>query len=217
MKYQCLLLDHDDTAVDSTASIHYPAHVEVIRKMRPATTPVSLEGWFEKNFDPGILEYLVNELEFSREELDAEYRIWKRHAEERVPRFYPGVIDALKIYRRGGGKVVVVSHSIADIIRRDFAAGGFEPDLVYGWDFDESKRKPNPWPVTDAAAKTGLPLSRLLVVDDLRPGVLMARAAGVDAAAAGWGHRIPRIERYMREHCVAYFADVEEFARYIIE
>ena len=25
MRYKCLVLDHDDTVVDSTASIHYPA------------------------------------------------------------------------------------------------------------------------------------------------------------------------------------------------
>ena len=28
MKYKCLVLDHDDTVVDSTASIHYPAFLE---------------------------------------------------------------------------------------------------------------------------------------------------------------------------------------------
>ena len=30
IRFKCLILDHDDTAVDSTASIHYPAHVEIM-------------------------------------------------------------------------------------------------------------------------------------------------------------------------------------------
>ena len=35
MKFQCLILDHDDTAVDSTREIHYPAHLEVMQTLRP--------------------------------------------------------------------------------------------------------------------------------------------------------------------------------------
>ena len=28
LKYRCLVLDHDDTTVDSTATVHYPCFVE---------------------------------------------------------------------------------------------------------------------------------------------------------------------------------------------
>ena len=122
MRYSCLVLDHDDTAVDSTATVHYPAHVEVMRRMRPGEKPVSLEEWFCKNFDPGILEFLVQELHFTRQELDEEYRIWKRYAETRIPDFYPGFIDAIAAYRKKRGKIVVVSHSIEEIISRDYRA-----------------------------------------------------------------------------------------------
>ena len=34
MRYQCLVLDHDDTVVDSTASVHYPAFMETLRRLR---------------------------------------------------------------------------------------------------------------------------------------------------------------------------------------
>jgi phosphoglycolate phosphatase/pyrophosphatase PpaX len=217
MKYRCLVLDHDDTAVDSTATVHYPAHVEVMRRMRPKEKPVSLEQWFCKNFDPGILEFLVQELRFTEEELDEEYRIWKQYAEDRIPDFYPGIVDALRAYRRRGGKIVVVSHSIEEIIYRDYQSAGFQPDLIYGWNFDETKRKPHPWPVLDAMERTRTEAGRLLVIDDLRPGVLMARAAGLEIAAAGWAHRIPKIEAYMRDNCKAYFRTVEEFSDFILK
>ena len=35
LKYQCLVLDHDDTVTDSTAVIHYPAYLDAMRQMRP--------------------------------------------------------------------------------------------------------------------------------------------------------------------------------------
>ena len=35
MRYQCLVLDHDDTVVNSTATINYPAFVQTLQKLRP--------------------------------------------------------------------------------------------------------------------------------------------------------------------------------------
>ena len=35
LRYRCILIDHDDTAVDSTEAVHYPAHVEALRILRP--------------------------------------------------------------------------------------------------------------------------------------------------------------------------------------
>jgi len=44
MRYKCLLLDHDDTVVNSTATIHYPAFLEALRLLRPGVT-ISLEDF----------------------------------------------------------------------------------------------------------------------------------------------------------------------------
>ena len=54
-------------------------------------------------------------------------------------------------------------------------------------------------------------------MDDLKPGVDMAKAVGVDAAAAGWSHNIPSIRDFMKRTCVAYFATVPEFAEFILQ
>ncbi len=64
MKYKCIILDHDDTAVDSTADIHYPAHLETMRVLRPDDDIISLDQWLLKNFHPGIMNYMKNELNF---------------------------------------------------------------------------------------------------------------------------------------------------------
>ena len=45
LKYKCLVLDHDDTVVDSTAKIHFPAFLVALRVMRPGVT-MELEEYF---------------------------------------------------------------------------------------------------------------------------------------------------------------------------
>ena len=216
MRYKCLVLDHDDTAVDSTPAIHYPAHLEIMRKLRPEAEPVSLAGWMMKNFNPGIMEFLVGELEFTQAELDEEYRIWRTYTKTITPRFFPGFVEALRDFRLAGGKIAVVSHSEPDIIRTHYGTQGMSPDLVFGWTYDEAKRKPNPWPVLKIIEILKLDPRELLAVDDLKPGVVMAHNAGISVGAAGWSHKIEAIERYMRRNCQVFFESVADFRQHIL-
>ena len=55
------------------------------------------------------------------------------------------------------------------------------------------------------------------MVDDLKPGYDMARAAGVDFAAAGWAYDVPEIEAFMRKNCDFYFKTVQEFGTFLEE
>ena len=57
----------------------------------------------------------------------------------------------------------------------------------------------------------------LLMLDDLKPGYDMARAAGVDFAAAGWAYDVPEIEGFMRKNCDYYFKTVQDFGRFLEE
>jgi phosphoglycolate phosphatase/pyrophosphatase PpaX len=188
-----------------------------MRVLRPGRPPVSLEGWFLKNFHPGIMPYLIEELGLTEEELAVEFEIWRSFTARGAPRFYPGFLQALGEYRQRGGKIAVISHSEPEVIRSHYrAAGPLVPDLVYGWHDEEEKRKPSPWPVRQALAGLGIPASQALVLDDLKPGVLMARRAGVAVAAAGWAHDIAEIRRYMRAHCLAYFQTVGAFRDFLL-
>lgn len=221
LKYKCLILDHDDTAVDSTASIHHPAHVEIMRQIRPGSVPIDLEGWFKKNFHPGIMEYLVDELTFTESELEEELVIWRDFTRSHTPRFYPGFVELLLEYRSRGGIITVVSHSEVENIeahyRQTDVNGAIFPDAIFGWEFDPAMRKPNPYPVLEILKRFGLEAEEALIVDDLKPGVEMAKAAGVDVAAAGWAHCIPEIEAFMKAHCKAYLSGIEDLRALIMQ
>lgn len=218
-RYRCLLIDHDDTAVASTAAVHYPAHLEALRQMRPGREAPTLEQWLRWNFHPGIMEYLVGELAMTPAELEREYAIWRSFTLGTVPPFFPGFPELLRDFRAAGGKVAVISHSEADVIEGHYRANGVPgsgPDLVFGWVADASRRKPSAWPAREALRQFGLSPAEALVLDDLKPGVVMSEEAGIALAAAGWGHAIPEIEAWMRAHSVGYFRTVEEFRRFIL-
>lgn len=54
MKYKCLVFDHDDTVVNSTATIHHPCFEEYLALRRPGMT-CSLEEYFRHSFDGGFI------------------------------------------------------------------------------------------------------------------------------------------------------------------
>lgn len=217
LRYRCLLLDHDDTAIDSTATVHHPAHVASMAVLRPGEPALDLAGFFLKNCEPGFHAFLQEELGFSGAELAEEYRIWRDHMDRLQPAFFPGFLDALRAYRSAGGRFVVVSHSESDIIRRHYleAGQGLMPDAIFGR--EAGPRKPDPWAATETLRRFGLAPEEALVVDDLRPGIEMALAAGVPAVAAGWAHRLPAIRAYMEANTLGVLDRIEAFAAFILQ
>lgn len=218
-RYKCLILDHDDTVVDSTSAVHYPAYLKVMQHLRPDIVPLTPEGWLLKNFHPGISQYFEVELGMTAQEQEQEYRIWRSYATSRTASFFPGMTDFLIEYKRTGGKISVVSHSERDVIEESYrveTGGRVKPDLVFGWEQAEHRRKPNPWPVMETLKETGLKKREVVVVDDLKPAVIMARASGVSIAAAGWSHNIPEIRKYMERECDAYLASIDDLREFIL-
>jgi phosphoglycolate phosphatase/pyrophosphatase PpaX len=203
-RYRCLVLDHDDTAVSSTMQIHYPAFCEMLRKLRPKVS-ISYEEYYYLCFDPGFDALCRDILGLSDEEMRIQFEDWKRFVSCRVPDFFSGIPEIVRRQQREGGAVCVVSHSFAETIRRDYAAHcGAMPDLVFGWEQGEGRRKPEPWPLEEIMRRLSLPPGELLMVDDLKPGCLMARACGVDFAYAGWAVGDSRIHAVMQQ-CSDYF------------
>ena len=219
MKYKCLVLDHDDTVVDSSASIHYPSFVEYLKIARPhLADKYSVEEYFEKNFHPGILELFTDEIGLSPEELKEEEAFWRDYVKNHIPHAYPGIKEIIEEFRARGGLIVVDSHSLTENIIRDYKANGLpEPDVIYGWDIPKEMRKPNPGTLFDLMEKYGFRPEDILVVDDLKPGYDMAKGAGVDIAAAGWAHSVPEIVSFMSENCEYFCRTVEELRKILFD
>ena len=215
MRYKCLVFDHDDTVVNSTATIHYPSFLAYLRRVRPGLH-YTLEEYFDRNFDPGVLAFFGGELGFSEQEMAEEFRFWQEYVKTRVPEAYPGIREILERHRAAGGLIAVISHSISDNIRRDYRENSLpEPDAIYGWELAEEQRKPHPWPMQNLMLRFGLRPEEILMVDDLKPGYDMCRACGVPFAAAGWANDVPQIETFMRRNCDFYFKTVQELNEFL--
>ena len=129
---------------------------------------------------------------------------------------FPGMARLIRRFTEAGGVVCVVSHSVDVNIRRDYRENGLpEPDMVFGWDEPREERKPSPHALYRIMERFQLEPHQLLMVDDLKPGYDMARAAGVPFAAAGWAVNIPKIETFMRKNCGLYFKTVPELFAYL--
>ena len=215
LKYPCLVLDHDDTTVNSTATVHYPCFVEYMEKYFP-DVHLTLEEYFRYNFEPGVIDLFTKICGMTWEQMMDEENYWKEYVKHHVPAAYPGIREILEEQKKRGGKICVVSHSFADYIRRDYRLNGLpEPDLIFGWEQPPEQRKPSVYPLKQIMKTFGMKPEELLVVDDLKPGYDMARAAGVPFAAAGWANDIPEIEHFMRENCGLYFKKVVEFGNFL--
>ena len=218
MRYKCLVLDHDDTVVNSTATIHYPCFCEFLKDVRPQATHYTLEEYLRWNFDPGIVPFFMGEVGLSEEEMDYEYRFWQNYVKSRIPRVFPGMREILARHKALGGLIAVVSHSVKDTIERDYRENGLPmPDAIFGWELPPEKRKPEPWALYQIMERFSLQKSDLLMLDDLKPGYDMARAAGVDFAAAGWAYDVPEIEGFMRKNCDFYFKTVQDLGQFLEE
>ncbi len=213
MKYRCLILDHDDTAVKSTSVIHYPAFLKAMDELRPGTF-LTQEEFLAKNLEPGLMTYYREEVGLNEAELDREFEIWKTFGRSVIPPFFEGLPQLLRRFREIGGVLCVASLSLPEIIERDYAAAELEqPDLIFGWDATPEKVKPAPYPIREIIRQTGFSPSDLLMVDDMKPGFEMARTAGIDFAASGWGYHVPLIETYMRQNADYYLSAVSDLEK----
>ncbi len=212
MKYKCLILDHDDTVVNSTATIHYPCFIEFLSEYRKGFEDnYTFEDFIQKNFTPGILSLFRDELKLSEEELAIEGEYWDRYVKTRIPSAYEGIGEVIKRFRDEGGIIAVSSHSLSKYIERDYDYNALpKPDMIYGWDLGDKLRKPNPYAVYDLIERYGFQKSEMLMVDDLKTGFDMSHSAGIDFAAAGWAYNVPMIKEFMKNHSDFYLRDIKE-------
>lgn len=216
MKYRCLILDHDDTVVNSTPCIHYPSFIAALKVLRPDIKPISLEEFVAFCFNPGISELCKDVLKFSKEEQEYQYKVWKEYTQANIPDFYPGFSELILEYKKQGGIICVVSHSESEQIKRDYLLScKLSPDLIFGWELEEHQRKPSPYPIIEIMKQFRLNRNEMLVVDDLKPGLDMAKSCDVAFAGAGWSHIIPEIKEYMQLNSDYYFTTVDALKEFV--
>lgn len=216
LKYPCLVLDHDDTVVQSEKTIGYPYFCYILDQFRPGEK-ISLEDYVLDCHNLGFAEMCRQRWQFTPRELVEEYHGWMDYVKTHIPDSFPGIGEVIRRQKEEGGLVCVVSHSSVENITRDYQVHfGIQPDAIYGWDYPEEQRKPNPFPLEDIMRKYALAPEQLLVVDDMKLAWRMANPLGVKIAFAAWGKLdFPELSQEMRCLCDFTFESASDLERFL--
>ncbi len=218
LKYPCLVLDHDDTVVQSETGINYPFFCYILDKFRPGTK-ITLDEYVHGCCQLGFAGMCREKYAFTEAEIQEEYLGWKDYVRSHIPEPFAGIGEIIHKQKAEGGMLCVVSHSSVENITRDYQTHfGILPDAIYGWDLPERQRKPDPFPLEDIMARYGFSPRELLVVDDMKPAYDMASKAGVPIAFAGWGrHAFPELSRQMRLLCDFSFDSTQQLRDFLFD
>jgi len=211
LKYPCLVLDHDDTVVQSEKTLGYPYFCKILDQFRPGTK-LTAEEYVLGCHNLGFIEMCRQKWNFTDDELDEEYIGWKDYVRTHVPDPYEGIREIILRQKEEGGRICVVSHSGEENITRDYQVHfGITPDVIYGWDLPEHLRKPSPYSLLDIMERFHYKPEEMLVIDDLKLAHGMARAAGVQIGFAAWSKEdLPSLAEEMKSICDFTFQTPEE-------
>ena len=218
LKYKCLVLDHDDTVVQTEKAIGYPYFKEYIERVRPGHSLTYPEYVADCN-NMIFADMCRRKWQFTDEELLEEYLGWKAYSLQHMPPIFPGIDRIIHRQKEEGGLVCVSSLSSRDNITRDYAEHfGMQPDVIYDYDLPQEQRKPNPYSLLDIMARYDLAPEEILVVDDLKLAWRMAHPLGVPVAFAAWGKQeFPELAEEMRSLCDFSFDTTEALEHFLFE
>ena len=218
LKYKCLVLDHDDTVVQSMKTLSYPFFLLELEQFRPGAE-ITLEDYILECHRIGFSELCRQRFHFTDDEMKQEHAQWMQYIMENIPDPYPGIEKIIHRQKEEGGLLCVVSHSHADNISRDYQRHfGILPDEIYGWELLPYQRKPNPWPLQDIMSRYGLNPEEILVVDDMKLACMMADPLGIQVCYAGWsGMGVQSLTDEMKSLCQLSFDTIEQLYQYLFE
>ena len=218
LKYRCLVLDHDDTVVQTMRTLSYPFWCLELEQFRPGTS-MTLEDYILKCYQYGFADMCRVCCGFTDEELALEHKQWMEYIMNNIPAPFPGIGNIIHRQKEAGGLICVVSHSSFDNISRDYRVHfGIQPDAIYGWERPPRKRKPNPWPLEDIMRRFDLAPQDILVVDDMKLACMMADPLGVSVAYASWDDMgVPELREEMRKLCAFSFDLTESLEKFLFD
>ncbi len=218
LKYPCLVLDHDDTVVQSEKTIGYPFFCHILSQFRPGAS-ISFHDYVHDCHNLGFADMCRARFQFTPQELHDEYVGWMEYIRTHIPAPFPGIGHLIRRQKDEGGLICVVSHSSIENITRDYEVHfGIQPDAIYGWDLPEHQRKPHPYPLEHIMERYGLQAKELLVVDDMKLAWQMAQPVGVKIAFAAWGKtEFPDLSQEMRSLCDHTFETPEKLEKFLFD
>ena len=218
LKYRCLVLDHDDTVVQTERTIGFPYFRDYIQRIRPGCTLTFAEYVRDCN-NMIFADMCTQRWQMTQQEQQEEYLGWKAYSRINIPEACTGIHRVIRRQKEAGGILCVSSLSTREIIERDFMHHfGVLPDAIYDYDLPSHQRKPDPYALHQIMERFQLKPEEILMVDDMKLGCIMAQSVGADTAFAAWSKgEFPDLCEEMESLCDYTFHTAEELEHFLFD
>lgn len=217
MKYKCILIDHDDTVVPTSEYIHFPSFKNSLEKLGFKEV-ITFEEYINYSYDPGFENLMTDILKLNEEKIKFIFDEWNKNTIGQIGIFYEEIKNFLIEFIQKDGIIGVVTHSTKDRIEKDYMYNlKFIPEDIYSWELGKDMRKPSIYPIENIKQKYGLSNEEILVIDDLKPGLIMAKNGKVDFLWAGWAYKNPCFLNEMIKNSTYFATNFYDFEKIVKE
>ena len=185
--YKLLIFDWDGTLADSIGRIVTAMHIAAQRAGRPERDDEAVKGIIGLGLPEAILTLYPDMTPEQVVSFRQHYADVYIAMDARPSPLFAGVKDSLEAFRAEGYRLAVATGKARRGLDRVLKANGWEDFFDITRAADESASKPDPLMLNQILAHCDVRPEHALMVGDASFDLLMARNAGIDSVAVGYG------------------------------
>lgn len=191
---RAILFDLDGTLVDTAPDISAAVDATLRALQRPPLAGATVRSYIGRGVDTLLHRVLTGERDGTAavDEHRGARDLFLEHYEAhngRTAIVYPGVREGIAHAKRIGLKLACVTNKLQSFSDALLAQVGLDRELEFIQGGDAlPKGKPDPLPLTHAAARLGLAPAKCLMIGDSSNDARAARAAGMPVVLVGYGY-----------------------------
>ncbi len=185
--YKLLIFDWDGTLADSIGRIVTAMHIAAQRAGRPERNDEAVKGIIGLGLPEAILTLYPDMTPEQVVSFRQHYADVYIAMDAQPSPLFAGVKDSLEAFRAEGYRLAVATGKARRGLDRVLKANGWEDFFDITRAADESASKPDPLMLNQILAHCDVRPEHALMVGDASFDLLMARNAGIDSVAVGYG------------------------------
>jgi phosphoglycolate phosphatase len=210
--YDLLIFDWDGTLSDSIGRIVEAMKIAALRCDWPVCDDESIKDIIGLSLPEAILTLYpgrsAQQVEVLREHYAESYTALDREPSA----LFPGVVESLEAFKAAGYQIAVATGKARRGLDRVLKAHGWEDYFQITRGADEARSKPHPLMLEQILLHCGVPAGRALMVGDSAFDLQMARNAGMDSVAVGYGALpLTALRHYEPVLAIEHFAELADW------
>jgi len=207
--YELLIFDWDGTLSDSVGRIVDAMQAAANLSARPVRDEAAIKGIIGLGLPEAIRtlypEITANDLIDFRQHYADSYMAM----DVEPSKLFEGVHESLEAFRAEGYRLAVATGKARRGLDRVLKAHGWQDYFDATRAADETASKPDPLMLNEILQQCGVPPEKALMVGDASFDLLMARNAGMDSVAVGYGAQaLDSLRQYEPRLAIGHFSEL---------